>query len=63
VLEEITADAEYVFACALGGSDGRTLFMLMGDQPGRTAIGNPDVPRTSRIVAAEVDVPGVYGQP
>jgi sugar lactone lactonase YvrE len=63
VLEEITADAEYVFACALGGPDGRTLFMLMGDQPGRTAIGNPDVPRTSGIVAAQVDVPGVPGQP
>jgi sugar lactone lactonase YvrE len=56
ILEEITADNLDVIACALGGADGRTLFLcttpdfrLMPDEAART--------RPARILTCRVDVP------
>jgi sugar lactone lactonase YvrE len=43
------------FACALGGSDGRTLFMTVADWPGAMAPGGP---RTGKVVTTQVPVRG-----
>jgi hypothetical protein len=51
-------------ACALGGEERRTLFLVLvpwRDEPGRErfVIGGPPVaPHGSRVEAIEVDVPG-----
>lgn len=45
------------FACALGGPDGRTLFITAADWRGMTEP-DPVTPGSGRILAIEVDVPG-----
>jgi sugar lactone lactonase YvrE len=45
------------FSCALGGLDGRTLFMIAAEWNGYENIGKG--PRTGRVFTASVDVPGV----
>jgi sugar lactone lactonase YvrE len=45
------------FACALGGPDGRTLFITAAEWCGMTEP-DPVTPGSGRILAAEVDVPG-----
>jgi sugar lactone lactonase YvrE len=45
------------FSCALGGPDGRTLFIVASEWRGYENIGKG--PRTGRVYAIEVDVPGL----
>lgn len=45
------------FACALGGPDGRTLFITAAEWRGMTEP-DPVTPGSGRILAIEVDVPG-----
>ncbi|WP_067796943.1 SMP-30/gluconolactonase/LRE family protein [Actinomadura formosensis] len=45
------------FACALGGPDGRTLFITAAEWRGMTET-EPVAPGSGRILATEVDVPG-----
>jgi sugar lactone lactonase YvrE len=45
------------FSCALGGPDGRTLFIVAAEWHGPENIGKG--PRTGRVYTVEVDVPGV----
>jgi len=45
------------FSCALGGVDGRTLFMIAAEWNGYENIGKG--PRTGRVFTASVEVPGV----
>ncbi|SAK87515.1 gluconolactonase [Caballeronia pedi] len=55
ILDEIQTDDRNCYACALGGVDGRTLFMCV-----TPADFNPEVRRThpmSAVVSARVDVP------
>lgn len=57
VAERIDLDGRWAVACALGGSDGRTLFMATAI-PGRLPIqAHPHEPR-GFIETADVDVPG-----
>jgi sugar lactone lactonase YvrE len=46
------------FACALGGADGRTLFMLAAEWPACVEPGS----RTGRVLIAEAPAPGA-GRP
>jgi sugar lactone lactonase YvrE len=50
-----SGDERAVFAVALGGDDGRTLFMCAAVGYGR---GDPSTMRSARMLAAQVDVPG-----
>jgi sugar lactone lactonase YvrE len=52
VLDRVETE-DRVYACALGGAEGRTLFLLTGALPGRS----PDTERPGRIFAHEVAVP------
>jgi sugar lactone lactonase YvrE len=60
----INTDPFECVACALGGADRRTLFLLLApsrqaaDTPTFTLGGPPAVERPSRVEAIEVDVPG-----
>lgn len=45
------------FSCALGGPEGRTLFMVANEWSGHENIGKG--PRTGVIYTAEVEVPGI----
>jgi len=47
------------FACMLGGSDRRTLFMLTANWLGPDKVDEALARRSGRVVATEVDVPGV----
>jgi sugar lactone lactonase YvrE len=47
---------QFGFSCALGGPDGRTLFMIAADWQGYENIGKG--PRTGRVYTTTVDVPG-----
>jgi sugar lactone lactonase YvrE len=53
VLDRVGTD-QGVFACALGGADGRSLFAMTSSFP----ESETDDPRPGRIVAYQVDVPG-----
>jgi sugar lactone lactonase YvrE len=48
---------QFGFSCALGGPDGRTLFMIAADWQGYENIGKG--PRTGCVYTTTVDVPGV----
>jgi sugar lactone lactonase YvrE len=50
---------DFCFACMLGGPDGRTLFMLTSEWLGAAAIDEALARRQGRVLATEVDVPGV----
>jgi sugar lactone lactonase YvrE len=52
VTDRIEAD-QHTFACALGGDDGRTLFVICADGFG----GEEDAPPTGTVRTARVDVP------
>jgi sugar lactone lactonase YvrE len=54
VAESITHDL-FGFSCALGGRNGRTLFMVANEWHGPENIGKG--PRTGRVDMVEVDVP------
>ena len=56
VLQTIPHD-RFGFSCALGGPDGRTLYMVAAEWNGPEHIG--EGPRTGVVYAARVDVPGV----
>ena len=45
------------FSCALGGPEGRTLFMVAAEWNGFENIGKG--PRTGRVYTVEVDVPAL----
>ena len=47
------------FACMLGGPDGRTLFMMTAEWLGADKVDEALARRTGRVLAMEVDVPGV----
>jgi sugar lactone lactonase YvrE len=56
VTDEIPVPGRHAIACALGGTDGRTLFMLTAP-----TLGNPEASREAmgaRIEVTTVDVPG-----
>jgi sugar lactone lactonase YvrE len=56
VTDEIPVPGRHAIACALGGADGRTLFMLTAP-----TLGNPEASREAmgaRIEVTTVDVPG-----
>jgi sugar lactone lactonase YvrE len=56
VTDEIPVPGRHAIACALGGADGRTLFMLTAP-----TLGNPEASREARgarIEITRVDVPG-----
>lgn len=53
VLQVITTE-QPCYACALGGADGRTLFMMTADS---FISGGPDAPRTGKVRTARVEVP------
>lgn len=53
VMDRIETE-DRVYACALGGADSRTLFLLTGNLPGRA----PENARPGRIFAHDVSVPG-----
>jgi sugar lactone lactonase YvrE len=56
VTDEIPVPGRHAIACALGGADGRTLFMLTAP-----TLGNPEASREAmgaRIEVTQVDVPG-----
>ena len=57
VLQRIALDAA-CFACALGGDDRRTLFMMVAEWPGVERMGELFGSRTGRVLTATVDVPG-----
>jgi sugar lactone lactonase YvrE len=59
VLQRIELD-RFCFACMLGGTEGRTLFMMTADWSGTENIGKG--PRTGRVVTAEAPAPGA-GRP
>ena len=52
---DLRMDQFHVLACALGGEDRRTLFVCTVEEMRRLADGEP---RTGRVVAVSVDVPG-----
>ena len=57
VTDEIAVPGRHTISCALGGADGRTLFMLTAP-----TLGNPDASRAAmdaRIETTVVTVPGV----
>jgi len=54
ILDEITTPPDGVFAMALGGADGRTLFLCVAPDADETARSNA---RDGRILATEVAVP------
>jgi sugar lactone lactonase YvrE len=47
------------FACMLGGPDGRTLFMMTAVWLGPDKVDEALTRRTGRVLATEVDIPGV----
>jgi sugar lactone lactonase YvrE len=47
------------FACMLGGPDRRTLFMLTAEWLGADKVDEALARRTGRVLATDVDVPGV----
>jgi sugar lactone lactonase YvrE len=49
----------FCFACMLGGPDRRTLFMLTAEWLGPEHVDEALARRTGRVLATEVDVPGV----
>ena len=56
VTDEIPVEGRHAIACALGGADGRTLFMLTAP-----TLGDPDASRErmgARIEVTKVDTPG-----
>jgi sugar lactone lactonase YvrE len=56
VTDEIPVPGRHAIACALGGTDGRTLFMLTAP-----TLGNPEASREAmgaRVEVTSVDVPG-----
>jgi sugar lactone lactonase YvrE len=55
VLQTIDLDRG-CFACALGGDDGRTLFIMAAEYP--PAGWGPDAPRTGRVLAVPAPAPG-----
>lgn len=59
VVDEVATPGRHAVAVALGGPDGRTLFLLTAETTGRAAH---LACRTARIEACTVDVPGV-GRP
>jgi sugar lactone lactonase YvrE len=59
VLQRIELD-RFCFACVLGGTEGRTLFMMAADWRGTENIGKG--PRTGRVVIGEAPAPGA-GRP
>jgi len=54
VLQRIELD-RFCFACMLGGTEGKTLFMMAADWSGTENIGKG--PRTGRVVTAEAPAP------
>lgn len=52
-----TVPLGFGFSCALGGPEGRTLFAVVNEWNGFENIGKG--PRTGRVYAIEVDVPGL----
>jgi sugar lactone lactonase YvrE len=54
VLHGIPLD-QFGFSCALGGPEGRTLFIVAADWNGPENIGKG--PRTGRVYTVEVEVP------
>ncbi|HEX6522652.1 MAG TPA: SMP-30/gluconolactonase/LRE family protein [Streptosporangiaceae bacterium] len=56
VLRTIEADRG-CFACALGGADGRTLYITAAVYQGSSGMG-PDAPRTGQVITAEAPAPG-----
>ena len=56
VLQSIPHDL-FGFSCALGGSDGRTLFMVAAEWHGPEQIGQG--PRTGVVYTERVEVPGI----
>jgi len=55
VLQRIELD-RFCFACMLGGTDGKTLFMMAADWSGPENVGKG--PRTGQVVTAEAPAPG-----
>jgi sugar lactone lactonase YvrE len=55
VLERIELD-RFCFACMLGGTEGKTLFMMAADWSGPENVGKG--PRTGKVVTAEAPAPG-----
>ena len=55
VLDRLELD-RFCFACALGGGDGRTLFILAADWRGTENVGKG--PRTGQVLAAPAPAPG-----
>lgn len=58
VLDRIEHDRA-IFACALGGSDRRTLFMLAADWRGIQEVDAAIADRTGQVLVAEAPAPGV----
>jgi sugar lactone lactonase YvrE len=56
VLEVIDVDRG-CYACALGGADGRTLYIVAAEYNGPASMG-PDAPRTGQLLAAPAPAPG-----
>jgi sugar lactone lactonase YvrE len=56
VLQRIELD-RFCFACMLGGTDGRTLFMMAADWSGPENIGKG--PRTGQVLTAPARAPRV----
>jgi sugar lactone lactonase YvrE len=56
VLQVIDVDRG-CFACALGGADGRTLYIVAAEYNGQASMG-PDAPRTGQLLAAPAPAPG-----
>jgi sugar lactone lactonase YvrE len=46
------------FACMLGGTDGRTLFMMVNRRPDVTQWGKSDAPRTGQVLTMDAPAPG-----
>jgi sugar lactone lactonase YvrE len=56
VLQKIELD-RFCFACMLGGTDGRTLFMMAADWGGTENVGK--CPRTGKVVTIEAPAPHI----
>jgi sugar lactone lactonase YvrE len=46
------------FACMLGGTDRRTLFLMANDRPDITRWGTSDAPRTGQVLSIDAPAPG-----
>ena len=55
ITDDLSTAPNGAFACALGGADGRTLFVCLYDE--RSTMLGDGAPATGSIVAATVTVP------